>query len=86
MCRTNGVTNSYDGLGSNRTRGYAIYHHIIRREAEVSLDADYRDDFSRRLDSSWRAKLSTKRLYINDLFLTLVRRPLQGPGDCRHSR
>jgi type IV secretion system protein VirB4 len=62
-------------IGSSR---YAIYHHVIRREAEVSLDADYRDDFSRRLDSAWRAKLSARRLYINDLFLTLVRRPLQG--------
>jgi type IV secretion system protein VirB4 len=62
-------------IGSSR---YAIYHHIIRREAEVSLDADYRDDFSRRLGASWRAKLSARRLYINDLFLTLVRRPLQG--------
>jgi type IV secretion system protein VirB4 len=62
-------------IGSSR---YAIYHHIIRREAEVSFDADYSDDFSRRLSSSWRAKLSTRRLYINDLFLTLVRRPLQG--------
>jgi type IV secretion system protein VirB4 len=62
-------------IGSSR---YAIYHHIIRREAEVSLDADYGDEFSSRLDSSWRAKLSTRRLYINDLFLTLVRRPLQG--------
>jgi type IV secretion system protein VirB4 len=62
-------------IGSSR---YAICHHIIRREAEVSLDADYRDDFSRRLDEAWRAKLSARRLYINDLFLTLIRRPLQG--------
>jgi type IV secretion system protein VirB4 len=62
-------------IGSSR---YAIWHHIIRREAEVSLGADYRDDFSRRLDEAWRAKLSARRLYINDLFLTLIRRPLQG--------
>ena len=62
-------------IGSSRN---AIYHHIVRREAEVSLAADYRDEFSRQLDSAWRAKLSTRRLYINDLFLTLVRRPLQG--------
>ncbi len=62
-------------IGSSR---YAIYHHIIRREAEVSLDANYSDGFSRRLDGAWRAKLATRRLYINDLFLTLVRRPLQG--------
>lgn len=62
-------------IGSSR---YAINHHIIRREAEVSLGADYRDPFSRRLDSAWRAKLSTRKLYVNDLFMTLVRRPLQG--------
>jgi type IV secretion system protein VirB4 len=62
-------------IGSSR---YAIYHHIIRREAEVSLDADYPDSFSRELDAKWRARLSTRRLYVNDLFLTLVRRPLQG--------
>lgn len=62
-------------IGSSR---YAIYHHIIRREAEVSLDAKFPDAFSRELDARWRARLSTRRLYINDLFLTLVRRPLQG--------
>jgi type IV secretion system protein VirB4 len=62
-------------IGSSR---YAIYHHIIRREAEVALDADYPDAFSQRLDCAWRGRLSTRRLYINDLFLTLVRRPLQG--------
>ncbi|MGN6847889.1 MAG: VirB4 family type IV secretion/conjugal transfer ATPase [Sphingomicrobium sp.] len=62
-------------IGSSR---YAVYHHIVRREAEVSLDADYQDGFTRQLDTAWRARLSTRRLYVNDLFLTLVRRPLQG--------
>jgi type IV secretion system protein VirB4 len=62
-------------IGSSR---YAICHHIVRREAEISLDADYRDGFSRELDRSWKAKLSGRRLYVNDLFLTLIRRPLQG--------
>ena len=62
-------------IGSSR---YAIYHHVIRREAQVSLDADYGDGFARQLDSAWKARLSTRKLYVNDLFLTLVRRPLQG--------
>jgi type IV secretion system protein VirB4 len=62
-------------IGSSR---YAIYHHVIRREAEVSLDADYQDGFTRQLDAAWKARLSTRRLYVNDLFLTIVRRPLQG--------
>ncbi len=62
-------------IGSSR---YAIYHHVVRREAEVSLEADYQDGFTRQLDSAWKARLSTRRLYVNDLFLTIVRRPLQG--------
>jgi type IV secretion system protein VirB4 len=62
-------------IGSSR---YAIYHHIIRREAEAELEGQYPDAFSRELDSAWRAKLSDRRLYVNDLFLTLVRRPIQG--------
>ena len=62
-------------IGSSR---YAIYHHVVRREAEVSLDANYQDGFTRQLDSAWKARLSTRRLYVNDLFLTIVRRPLQG--------
>jgi type IV secretion system protein VirB4 len=62
-------------IGSSR---YAIYHHVVRREAEVSLNADYEDGFTRRLDEAWKARLSTRKLYVNDLFLTIVRRPLQG--------
>jgi type IV secretion system protein VirB4 len=62
-------------IGSSR---YAVYHHIIRRQAEISLGADYQDGFTRQLDAAWRTRLSTRRLYVNDLFLTIVRRPLQG--------
>jgi type IV secretion system protein VirB4 len=62
-------------IGSSR---FAVYHHIIRREAEVSLSAEFNDGFSQQLDAAWRSRLSGRRLYINDLFLTLIRRPLQG--------
>jgi type IV secretion system protein VirB4 len=62
-------------IGSSR---FALYHHVLRREAEVSLGADYGDAFSRELDAQWRARLATRKLYVNDLFLTLIRRPLQG--------
>jgi type IV secretion system protein VirB4 len=62
-------------IGSSR---FAIYHHIIRREADIALDAGYPDGFSRKLDEAWKARLSTRKLYVNDLFLTLVRRPIQG--------
>jgi type IV secretion system protein VirB4 len=62
-------------IGSSR---YAIYYHVVRREAEVSLGGEYPDDFSRKLADAWGRRQSLKKLYINDLFLTLVRRPLQG--------
>jgi type IV secretion system protein VirB4 len=62
-------------IGSSR---FALYHHIVRRRIDAELEADYGDDFSRRLDALWRARLATKKLYVNELFLTLIRRPLQG--------
>ncbi|MDU9765502.1 hypothetical protein RGC28_08565, partial [Helicobacter pylori] len=36
------------------------------------------DPFSQSLDTAWRTKLSSRKLYVNDLFITLVRRPLPG--------
>lgn len=57
---------------------FAIYHHIVRRRVDVSLDGEFIDPFSARLDAAWQARLAGRRLYVNDLYLTLVRRPLQG--------
>ncbi|PLR20007.1 VirB4 family type IV secretion/conjugal transfer ATPase [Caulobacter zeae] len=65
------------GLASSR---FAVYHHIIRREAKVGTEGDFADGFSTRLDAEWSARLAGRRLYVNDLFLTIVRRPLQGQG------
>ncbi|HEX8366921.1 MAG TPA: VirB4 family type IV secretion/conjugal transfer ATPase, partial [Allosphingosinicella sp.] len=62
-------------VGSSR---FALYHHIVRRRIDAELSADYADGFSKTLDEAWRLRLSAKHLYVNDLFLTLVRRPLQG--------
>jgi type IV secretion system protein VirB4 len=62
-------------IGSSR---FAIYHHVIRRRADVALEADYADAFSRKLDARWRERLAGKQMYVNELFLTILRRPLQG--------
>jgi type IV secretion system protein VirB4 len=62
-------------IGSSR---YAIYHHVVRRRIDAGLSGGHPDRFSRQLDAAWRRRLSEKRLYVNDLFLTLIRRPLQG--------
>jgi type IV secretion system protein VirB4 len=63
------------GVANSR---FALYHHIVRRETAPQMTGEFADPFSRSLDESWRAKLDGRKLYINDLFLTLVRRPLQG--------
>jgi type IV secretion system protein VirB4 len=62
-------------IGSSR---FAVYHHVVRREIETELAAEFPDAFSARLDTAWRARLARKKLYVNDIFLTLIRRPLQG--------
>lgn len=62
-------------IGSSR---FALYHHVIRRRVEPLIEAELPDPFSRQLDEAWRNRLATRQLYANDLFLTVVRRPLQG--------
>ena len=62
-------------VGSSR---FALYHHVVRRRADFALDADYKDSFSKELDAKWSDRLASRQLYVNELFLTLVRRPLQG--------
>jgi type IV secretion system protein VirB4 len=57
---------------------FALYHHVLRREVSPEMEGDFPDDFSRALDEMWRDRLSAKKLYVNELYLTVVRRPLQG--------
>ncbi|CAN5444130.1 VirB4 family type IV secretion system protein [soil metagenome] len=57
---------------------FALYHHVVRREVAPASEGEFNDDFSRTLDEAWKRRLGTKRLYVNELFLTLIRRPVQG--------
>jgi type IV secretion system protein VirB4 len=63
------------GAASSRL---ALYHHIVRRQVEPELPATPEDPFCAGLDAAWRERLKARRLYVNDLYLTLVARPLQG--------
>lgn len=62
-------------IGTSR---FALYHHIVRRRVDAALDGVFPDDFSRDLDARWRARMASRQLYVNELYLTLVRRPLGG--------
>jgi type IV secretion system protein VirB4 len=61
-------------VGSSR---FALYHHIIRRQVDMELEATFPDSFSQSLDDKWRAQIGGRQLYVNELYLTLVHRPLQ---------
>ena len=65
------------GAASSRL---AIYHHVVRRRVDPQLEGEVGGAFCRQLDEAWRERLASRRLYVNDIFLTLVRRPLQGAG------
>ena len=63
------------GASSSRL---AIYHHVVRRRVTPAFPAAPEEPFCARLDAGWRERLAGRQLYVNDIFLTLVRRPLQG--------
>ncbi|PIW55862.1 MAG: VirB4 family type IV secretion/conjugal transfer ATPase, partial [Sphingomonadales bacterium CG12_big_fil_rev_8_21_14_0_65_65_10] len=62
-------------LGSSR---FALYHHVIRRRADIVSAGDPSEGFAKKLDARWRERLGERNLFVNELFLTIVRRPLQG--------
>jgi type IV secretion system protein VirB4 len=62
-------------LGNSR---FAVYHHVIRRRADALLDGQFGDAFSQKLDQRWSERLASRQLYVNELLLTVVRRPMQG--------
>lgn len=64
-------------IGSSR---FALYHHVVRRRVRTQLDGTYPDAFSTKLGEAWQQRLDTKQLFTNDLFLSIIRRPLQGRG------
>lgn len=57
---------------------FVLYHHIIRRRVVVRLDGVFDKPFAAELDKQWRARLEARQLFINEQFITLVRRPPRG--------
>jgi type IV secretion system protein VirB4 len=63
------------GAASSRL---AIYHHVVRRRVVPAFPPSPEEPFCAQLDAGWRDRLASRQLYVNEIFLTLVRRPLQG--------
>jgi type IV secretion system protein VirB4 len=57
---------------------FALVHHVVRRAVHAALDGQFGDSFSHELDAVWKARLAQRKLFANDLYLTLLIRPPQG--------
>lgn len=57
---------------------FVVYHHVVRRRIAVELDNEFANPLAGELDARWRTALSDRRLFINEQFVTLVRRPARG--------
>ncbi|MBB4087525.1 VirB4 family type IV secretion/conjugal transfer ATPase [Sphingomonas carotinifaciens] len=57
---------------------FIVYHHVVRRRVEATLAEAGDDPFSRELDRRWNAIRASRRLYVNDQYLTILRRPARG--------
>ena len=71
-----GVRNTiFRALGSSR---FQVYAHIVRREVRPELAGEFESPFARELDRRYMAALGQRRMFANELYLTVVRRRLQG--------
>jgi type IV secretion system protein VirB4 len=66
------LNGTWRNLASDRL---AVWHHLVRREADLPAPGAFRSDFACDLDRAYRARLGRERMYLNELFLTLVLHP-----------
>jgi type IV secretion system protein VirB4 len=57
---------------------FILYHHIVRRRVAIDFTGAFDDPLSAHIDARWRERLAGGALFVNDQFLTLVRRPARG--------
>ena len=65
-------------LRSSLDARFVLYHHVIRRRVEIELEGHFDDPLAAHIDSRWRARTGSGALFVNDQFITLVRRPARG--------
>ncbi len=65
-------------LRSTLDARFVLYHHVIRRRVSVELEGEFPDPISRHIDERWSERLGSGQLFVNDQFITLIRRPARG--------
>lgn len=56
----------------------ALWTHVIRRRIRQYPGGECRSNFARMLDARYRARIEGEKLYVNELYVALVYRPLAG--------
>lgn len=57
---------------------FALMHHVIRRRVHAEAGGHFDDPLAAHIDARWKDKLAAGALFVNDQFITLVRRPARG--------
>ena len=57
------------------TSRLSVYHHVIRRRVAAELEGAIHTSFADTIDAAWRERMVERRLYANDLYVTLLRKP-----------
>ncbi len=57
---------------------YVIRHHVIRRRVEVQTRGEYTNPVCHDINARWHEALGRESLFVNELFLSIVRRPPRG--------
>ena len=65
-------------LRSTLDARFVLYHHVIRRRVTVELAAEFDDPLAAHIDAKWKERLAGGSLFVNDQFVTLIRRPARG--------
>ena len=57
---------------------YSVYSHIIRRRITPEAEGSFTNPFCQALNEKYMASLGQRRMYSNELYLTILRRGFQG--------
>lgn len=55
-----------------------LYCHVVRRRVVADLALAQPEGLARQIDEQWRRQLGDRNLFVNDIVLTLMRRPAKG--------
>ncbi|MEO8112769.1 MAG: transporter, partial [Phenylobacterium sp.] len=72
------LNGAWRNLASDRL---AVWHHLVRREQHAWPQGAFRSGFARDLDAAYRARIDRERLFVNELYLTLVLHPGRDAAD-----